>query len=140
MPLLTSGAISIGGSTSGRSVNLELGRSATLQSSLDETALRTLAGKSSGIISLADFYGKSSVPAELAMGVFQYQTVNPRYYIEWYDHLDYPEVFFYWNNVQVYASWNLPAYVDVGGFRYTKGMAMGVVSGWAHYKIMKTAL
>ncbi len=60
MPLVTSGEISIGGSTTTRSINLELGRAATATSSLDETALRTLAGKSSGIISLSDFYGKSA--------------------------------------------------------------------------------
>lgn len=61
MPLVTSGSISIGGSTSGSSINLELGRSATATSSLGESALRTLAGVSSGAISLSNFYGKSSL-------------------------------------------------------------------------------
>jgi hypothetical protein len=41
---------------------LELGRAATATSSLNETALRTLAGVASGAISLSNFYGKSSVP------------------------------------------------------------------------------
>lgn len=61
MPLNNSGPISIGGSTTGQSINLELGRSATAQSSLNETALRNLAGVSSGAISLSNFYGKSNV-------------------------------------------------------------------------------
>ena len=52
--------LSIGGSTSGQSINLELGRSATATSSLNESALRTLAGVSSGAISISDFYGASN--------------------------------------------------------------------------------
>lgn len=61
MALASSGEISIGGSTTGRSINLELGRSANATSSLDETSLRTLAQKSSGTISLSDFWGKANV-------------------------------------------------------------------------------
>lgn len=61
MTLSSSGAISLGGSTTGRSVNLELGKSATAQISMNDTAVRTLAGKSSGAIVLpTDFYGKSA--------------------------------------------------------------------------------
>jgi hypothetical protein len=52
--------MSIGGSTTNRSINLELGRSATATSSLNESALRTLAGVASGAISLSNFYGKSN--------------------------------------------------------------------------------
>jgi len=66
MALAGSGTMSIGGSTSGRSINLELGRSATATSSLNESALRTLAGEASGAISLSDFYGASSAFAEFA--------------------------------------------------------------------------
>jgi hypothetical protein len=58
--------MSIGGSTSTRSINLELGRAAGATSSLGETALRTLAGVSSGAISISNFYGKSSVTISLA--------------------------------------------------------------------------
>jgi hypothetical protein len=61
MPLNSSGPISIGGSTAGQSINLELGRSATAQSNLNESALRTLAGVASGSISLSNFYGKANV-------------------------------------------------------------------------------
>ena len=60
MALESSGTISIGGSTTNRSINLELGRSATATSSLNESDLRTLANVSSGTISLSDFHGKSS--------------------------------------------------------------------------------
>lgn len=60
MALVSSGTISIGGTTTNRSINLELGRSATATSSLNETDLRNLAGVSSGTISLSNFYGKSA--------------------------------------------------------------------------------
>lgn len=64
MTMVSSGEISIGGSaTSGglnRSINIELGRSATATSSLNETSLRNLAGVASGTISLSNFYGKSN--------------------------------------------------------------------------------
>ena len=60
MALESSGTMSIGGSTSGRSINLELGRSATATSSLNETDLRNLAGVASGEISIDDFYGASA--------------------------------------------------------------------------------
>jgi hypothetical protein len=64
MTMVSSGPISIGGNaTSGglnQSINIELGRSATATSSLNESALRTLAGVSSGAISLSNFYGKSN--------------------------------------------------------------------------------
>jgi hypothetical protein len=59
MALESSGTMSIGGSTSGRSINLELGRSATATSSLNESDLRSLAEVSSGAISISNFYGKS---------------------------------------------------------------------------------
>ena len=59
MALAGSGTMSIGGSTATRSINLELSRSATATSSMGETALRTLAGVSSGAISMSNFYGKS---------------------------------------------------------------------------------
>jgi hypothetical protein len=65
MPLVTSGEISIGGSTANRSINLELGRAAGATSSLGETSLRNLAGVASGPISLSDFYGKSNLAATL---------------------------------------------------------------------------
>jgi hypothetical protein len=60
MPLVTTGEISIGGTATNRSINVELGRAAGATSSLGETALRTLAGVSSGAISMNNFYGKAN--------------------------------------------------------------------------------
>ena len=54
MTLQASGAISIG------NISVELGRSSTAQSSLGESALRTLASVASGAISMSNFYGKSN--------------------------------------------------------------------------------
>lgn len=66
MALNSSGTISIGGSTAGQSINLELGRAATTSSNLNETALRTLAGVASGAIALNNFYGKSNAPVTVS--------------------------------------------------------------------------
>jgi len=63
MALQPSGTMSIGGPTSGRSINLELGRSATATSSLGESDLRTLAQVPSGAISISNFHGKSNISA-----------------------------------------------------------------------------
>lgn len=63
MALETSGTMSIGGTTTNRSINLELGRSATATSSMGETDLRTLAGVASGAIGIDDFYGASASQA-----------------------------------------------------------------------------
>jgi hypothetical protein len=59
MTLASSGEISLGGSTAGRSVNLTLGRSATASINMNDSAVRSLAGRSTGDISFSDFYGKS---------------------------------------------------------------------------------
>lgn len=60
MTLVASGAISLGGSTASRSVNLELLRSATNSINMQETEVRRLANKRtvSSAISMSDFYGK----------------------------------------------------------------------------------
>jgi hypothetical protein len=67
MTLNASGPISLGGSTAGQSINLELSKSATAQVSLNDTDVRTLAGVASGaIIMPTNFYGKSSVVIEFS--------------------------------------------------------------------------
>jgi hypothetical protein len=63
MPLVSSGEISIGGSTTDRSINLELGLSATATSSLNDAAL---AGVASGAISLSSFYGKANASVAIS--------------------------------------------------------------------------
>lgn len=61
MTLNSSGPISLGGPTTGQSINLELGQSAAQQVSLNDTNVRTLAGVASGPIAIpTNFYGKSS--------------------------------------------------------------------------------
>ena len=61
MPLNSSGPISLGGSTAGQSIAVELGQSATAQISLNDAAVRSLAGVPSGAITMpTNFYGKSS--------------------------------------------------------------------------------
>lgn len=59
MTLASSGTLSIGGSTSTRSINLEIGRAATATTGLNDSPVRTLAGKASGTIGIGDCYGKT---------------------------------------------------------------------------------
>lgn len=62
MALNSSGPISLGGATTGQSINLELGQSSISVVSLNDTNVRGLAGVSSGAITMpTDFWGKSSV-------------------------------------------------------------------------------
>ena len=59
--LNSSGPISLGGSTAGESINLELDASATAAVSMNDTALRKLGGvvSSGSQISMSQFYGRS---------------------------------------------------------------------------------
>jgi hypothetical protein len=60
MAMNSSGPISLGGATTGQSINLEIGSPATSTVSLNDTIVRTLAGVASGqIVVPTDFYGKS---------------------------------------------------------------------------------
>jgi hypothetical protein len=65
MALCASGEMSLGGSTAGRSVNLELAKSATASIGMNDADARGLAGVASGAISMNCFYGKSSGPTTL---------------------------------------------------------------------------
>ena len=63
MTLVTSGLIAIGGTGAtylNRSINLELSLAYNANSGLNQSNFRSLAGVSSGTISLSDFYGKSA--------------------------------------------------------------------------------
>lgn len=64
MALNTTGAISLAGPVAGQSIALELGLSPTAVISLNDTAVRTLAGVPSGaIIMPTNFWGKSNITA-----------------------------------------------------------------------------
>ena len=76
MTLNSSGPISLGGSTTGQSINLELGFSATALASINSTSFRTLAGVASGQISLSNFYGKSNTTYFFA----SFKPPNQNYY------------------------------------------------------------
>lgn len=70
MALNSSGPISLGGATTGESINIELGQSSITTVSLNDTNVRTLAGVASGTIVMpTDFWGKSS--ASRFISVFQ---------------------------------------------------------------------
>jgi hypothetical protein len=61
MTLNSSGPISLGGTTTGQSIAVENGGTGTTQISLNDTAVRNLAGVSSGAIVMpTNFYGKSN--------------------------------------------------------------------------------
>ena len=61
MALNSSGPISLAGSTTGQSIAVELGNSATGQTSLNDSDVRTLAGVASGTITIpTDFWGKAN--------------------------------------------------------------------------------
>lgn len=93
MTLAASGEMSIGGSTSTRSINLELSRAAGATSSLGETALRTLAGVSSGAISISNFYGKSN----FTLGYNSLYIGNSYVFDDLYEAGNYGSVALRWN-------------------------------------------
>jgi hypothetical protein len=74
MALNTSGVLSIGGTTVGESINLELGKAQNATSGLGDTDLRDLAGVASGTISMNDFYGASAGPTAFTSGITSYST------------------------------------------------------------------
>lgn len=71
MPLSSTGPVSIGGSTSSNSVNLQLGRAITAATSLNEGVTRVLAATSTTPnmpYSFSQFYGKGLVGGGVAQG------------------------------------------------------------------------
>jgi hypothetical protein len=76
MALNSSGQISLGGATTGESVNLELQQSATATITLNDANVRTLFGVSSGQISLNTGWGKSAGNTWLLHGYPAYPQIN----------------------------------------------------------------
>ena len=61
MALNASGPISLGGTTAGQSIALELGLGTTTQISLNDASVRSLAGVPSGAIAMpTNFWGKAN--------------------------------------------------------------------------------
>lgn len=93
MPICASGEISLGGSTVGRSVNIEIGAGNTATITMDQANVRSLANVTTAgsQISMDCFYGKSSGPAlgsvycggyytgviDIGGGVCYYMLVSP---------------------------------------------------------------
>ena len=70
MALNPSGAISLGGPSTGQSIALELSLSPTATISLNGTDVRTLAGVASGVITMpTDFWGKSNTPPATELAI-----------------------------------------------------------------------
>ena len=61
MTLAASGTISLAGTTTNRSIEVELGGDGSTQISMDDAAVRELADVATGPISMNDFHGKSAV-------------------------------------------------------------------------------
>ena len=77
MPMNTSGPISLGGTTVGQSINLEVGAPATSTVSLNDVIVRQLAGVLSGqIVIPTDFYGKSLAQAWFSQYTYSSPTIN----------------------------------------------------------------
>jgi len=60
MTLAASGTLSLAGTTAERSIQVELGGDGSTQISMNDTAVRALAGEATGPISMNDFHGKSA--------------------------------------------------------------------------------
>tara|TARA_R110002153_G_scaffold244651_2_gene400111 strand:+ start:283 stop:852 length:570 start_codon:yes stop_codon:yes gene_type:complete len=88
MTLASSGTISIGGTTAGRSINLELGRAATATTDLANVEVRALAQVPFSTISMSDFYGKSNALDSINVTVGYRAAVNTYYAGPWYGYSD----------------------------------------------------
>jgi len=88
MALNSSGPISLAGTTTGQSIEKELGGNGTTQISLNDTAVRTLAGVPSGAITMpTNFWGKSNMTGwineavpSVTYGLFYNSTSDSTYY------------------------------------------------------------
>ena len=84
MTLASSGTISIGGTTAGRSINLELGRAATATTDLANVEVRALAQVPFSTISMSNFYGKSASLDSIDVTVGYRAAAHPTYAGPWY--------------------------------------------------------
>ena len=132
MTLASSGYIRMGGTDSGRSVNVELGNSPTATITMPSTATRTLTGVASGPIVLPnDYWGKSSIAISLAsltsiFGDTPYPGLAFAYYL-----FNSNGVITYWangvNNAAV-GNWASPTTAGIGSsywIRFTQTSSFG---------------
>ena len=132
MALNTSGVLSIGGTTVGESINLELGKAQNATSGLGDTDLRDLAGVASGTISMNDFYGASAGPTAFSSSSTSYGTrsqackngtANTTYYHNGIGLLPAVNDFVYTNaaGTVTIGAGNRKAVIEIGSIAYTTG-------------------
>lgn len=89
MTMNSSGPISLGGATTGQSINLEIGQPATSAISLNDVIVRQLAGVVSGqIVVPTDFYGKSLASGWFAQYTYSSPTTNYTNSFQTFDNTD----------------------------------------------------
>ena len=104
-------------------VNTELGYSYNAAITLNDTAVRTLVGKASGIISMYDLQGKSSF---IQRWYFDYPTYTPYNYWKLVSNTNVNTIVFAagsinYNPSTIYTDSNGRKYVEYGDYRYTRG-------------------
>lgn len=108
MALQTSGAISLS------DINVELKLSATATISLNDSAVRGLFGKPSGVISLSDGYGKSNALV-LDFGTNNYSNLNLRSLADSWGFTNHRKVTFKFAGLIDASSTAVPA-IEIGSF------------------------
>jgi hypothetical protein len=122
MPLNTSGPISLGGSTTGQSVNLELGVAATAQISFNDATVRKLTATTAGtaLVMPTNFYGRSRIDIPTTGLATYLDSTNTTSYPgtgnTWFDLSDNGRNFS-WNTASFTAG--SPSYFDTLGRRCT---------------------
>ena len=140
MALPTSGLITMA------QVNTELGYASNAYITLNDTAVRTLAGVASGSISMSNLHGKSSEPP---MGVWYYSLTEPSFRVvfdSWSAPSNRSAYVISYNGTSIVGGTLLQdgggrTYIEVNGFRYTRGLTVMYtdVDDYDYYKICKTS-
>jgi len=107
-------------------VNTELGYASSAYITLNDSAVRALAGKASGIISLNDLRGKSAYDGGVVV-TWLYANSSPPYYT--YEYINFnTNAVIYYNTSTPFLSGtqsgidpNGRAYIISGSYRYTRG-------------------
>jgi hypothetical protein len=126
MALNASGPISLAGATAGESIALELGQSTTGQISLNDTAVRNLAGVPSGAITMpTNFWGKSN--ENYWMGTLSGTSTNG-----WSSGVDSSGNFYLGGYVNTYWNRGLSAKYDITGtIQYQNSIGLDGIIGYS---------